>query len=244
MSKHKRVPARKPRKRHGPARLGPPQAAEPPIATPDVTLKLDLGCGHNCMPDFEGVDFVDVKGGPILDAEGKPTDKMHPDVKHVVDLFRFPWPWADGSVLEVHCSHFVEHLPMIEVDHEGNQVAYGKGQDLFLRWFDELYRVLHPDGVATIVVPSGRSNRAFQDPTHRRFLVEESFAYLAKEWRDAQRLDHYNVKCNFGVNVNQSIPRELQLMHEESARRHIINYWNTTIDLWVKLKPLKVSSPG
>jgi SAM-dependent methyltransferase len=56
-------------------------------------MKLDIGCGQNKMPGFEGVDCIDFPG-----------------VDHVLDVRKTPWPWEDNSVDEVHSSHFLEHL--------------------------------------------------------------------------------------------------------------------------------------
>ena len=64
------------------------------VVTPPALLKLDLGCGPNPKPDFEGVDQYPFDG----------------KVKHVLDIRKTPWPWKTSSVGEVHCSHFLEHL--------------------------------------------------------------------------------------------------------------------------------------
>ena len=56
-------------------------------------VKLDLGCGKNPKPGFEGVDNI-----------------KFDEVTHVCDLSIPGWPFEDNSVEEVHCSHFVEHL--------------------------------------------------------------------------------------------------------------------------------------
>ena len=56
-------------------------------------VRLDLGAGQSPREGFAGVDLY------------------APDPQYRVDLFSFPWPWADGEVDELHCSHFVEHLP-------------------------------------------------------------------------------------------------------------------------------------
>ena len=55
-------------------------------------MRLDLGCGPNPEPGYEGVD-------------------IHPDAQHVVDLQAFPWPFPDDSVTAARSSHLVEHLP-------------------------------------------------------------------------------------------------------------------------------------
>ena len=44
-------------------------------------LKLDLGCGQRKQEGYEGVDIVPGEG-----------------IDHIVDLFQFPWPFADRSV--------------------------------------------------------------------------------------------------------------------------------------------------
>lgn len=66
-------------------------------------LQLDLGCGPNPKPGYEGVDSIDF---------GQP---------HKVDL-RKPWPWKDGSVNSAHCSHFLEHLSGTERVHFFNEL--------------------------------------------------------------------------------------------------------------------------
>src|SRR5512140_2484260 len=62
------------------------------IVTPQVLLRLDIGCGKNKKEGFTGVDQFAIPGVDV-----------------VADL-RKPFPWPDNSVEEVHCSHFIEHL--------------------------------------------------------------------------------------------------------------------------------------
>lgn len=100
------------------------------------------------------------------------------------DLLDFPWPWPDASVDDVWCSHYFEHVP-------------GR---LRGRWMDELYRVLIPDGTATITVPTHDSPGAIQDFTHEWPPVcRESFFYFNREARRAMGLEHYPVSCNFQI---------------------------------------------
>ena len=140
----------------------------PKLAASSRELKLDLGCGQNVREGFEGVDLYGDKA------------------KHKVDLFKFPWPFKDGSVDEINCSHFMEHIPAREIeardlvplgfgDHGSKSnplnlddvcvldgVKYlGKrfiGQDMFFAFLDECYRILKPGGWLFFVVPSGRSD--------------------------------------------------------------------------------------
>jgi len=198
-------------------------------AAPPAALKLDLGCGLTPKEGFEGVD---VRG-----------DKK----KYAVDLFKFPWPFEDNSVEEIHCSHLVEHIPAREVE-ERDIVAFATakpdtikrflGQDMLFAFMDECWRILQPDAWIQIVVPSARSNRAFQDPTHRRFLMQETFMYLDESWRELQSLQHYIVRCNFKCDIGHSMPQEEGTRSTEAQQMRAFHYWNTTIDWIVKCKKL------
>jgi predicted SAM-dependent methyltransferase len=186
------------------------------------SLKLDLGCGQNPKEGFEGVD---VRGGKA---------------KHVFDLFTFPWPFEDSSVEEIHASHFLEHIPAREVE-ERDLVGKDKrylGADMLFAFMDECYRILKPDCWMHVVVPSGRSNRAFWDPTHRRFFMQETFLYFARDWRTQQGLDHYRVACNFGVEVTHSMPQEEGLKSGEAQSARFSTLWNVTVDWHAKLKKM------
>lgn len=182
-------------------------------------VKLDLASGQVPRPGYTGVDLF--------------------TGDHRVDLLSFPWPWADNSVDEVVCSHFVEHIPMGFVD-ANNEVHTMPGEgrkELFFAFFDELYRVLKPGARAEIVTPYLMSHRAFQDPTHRRFICEASFSYLMKPWRDANKLDHYNVNCNFIAEACIPITDPIEgtrIPEVQQARR--LHMWNVVSDMIVVLR--------
>lgn len=205
------------------------------LTRPPVTRKLDLACGQTPRDGFEGVDIF-------------------PGAQHVVNLLDFPWEFETESVAELHCSHFVEHIPMTfvlsgvggyshsvvpGVSPSGSGVITADPASTGMLWkdalfafFDECWRILVPDGWMQVIVPSHRSDRAFQDPTHRRFITPQTFVYLNQEWRRLNRLDHYNVECNFAVECVPTIPAELNLKNPAVVANHIQNYWNTTVD-WV-----------
>lgn len=178
------------------------------------TLKLDLACGQSKKDGYVGVDYVEAEG-----------------VDLVFDLLTFPWPWDDDSVDAAYSSHFVEHIP-----HD-----LGVGREGFFAWFDELYRVCRHDAEVEVIHPYCMNTRAFQDPTHRRFIPEATWYYLNKEWRELQKLDHYQVGCDFevvtidGLGVNDAIGLR---SHEaqQFARGH---YWHVISDLRVLLRARK-----
>lgn len=140
-------------------------AAAPKIHREIPELKLDLGCGQTPRAGFEGVD-------------------LHaPNAKHRVHLWDgTPWPWADSSVAELAASHLIEHI----------DAAYlPNGRDALLFFFDEAWRVAKPGAVFHLQWPALQSVRAFQDPTHRRYIPMQTLAYLDKNWREMNKLDHY-----------------------------------------------------
>jgi len=101
---------------------------------------------------------------------------------------------------------------------------------MFIAFMDECWRVLKPSATATFHCPCARSNIAFQDPTHRRFIVAETFLYFNKTWMEANKLEHYGVKADFDLAVDPVVPIELQLLHPEAAARRMNEGWNVVID--------------
>lgn len=210
------------------ANFDPGQWDKPPVvplpiavARPAITRKIDLAAGQNPREGFEGVD-------------------LWPGSQHVVDLSVYPWPFEDSSVLELHSSHYIEHIMAGYVDASGNPVkGWKEGKDALLAFFDECYRILIPGGLMTVICPCARNNRGFQDPTHRRFIVAETFLYLSAEWRKINKLDHYGVDCNFGVNVVPIVPIELTVIHPDAANRRMQAEWNTVSDWQATLQSQK-----
>lgn len=185
-------------------------------------IKLDLGCGQNPKEGFEGVDLYGDKA------------------THKVDLFKFPWPFKDNSISEIHASHLLEHVPAREVEFrdlmggDGADDSY-VGADMLFAFMDECWRIMKPDTWMTVIVPSGRSNRAFWDPTHRRFFMQETFLYFARAWRKQNGLDHYRVKCNFGLDVTHSMPNEEGLRSQDVQTERFKTLWNVTVDWMARL---------
>lgn len=190
-----------------------PEAPQPVvIATVEQPIKLDLGCGQNPREGFEGVDI----GGDVA--------------KYKQDLLKFPWQWATSSVDEINCSHFIEHIP---------QANDETGKNLFFAFFDECYRVLKPKGTMSCCWPALQSVRAFQDPTHTRYVPAETMLYLSDEWRELNKLDHYRVDCNFAVSVNPTVQQAETLRHPVVGTNRMREMWNVAVDFHAVLTAIK-----
>lgn len=87
-----------------------------------------------------------------------------PGVDIVWDLEEFPWPLPDNSVLTATASHVLEHIN----PHKG----------VFLKFMDEVWRVMKPGGQFAFVVPHADSHGYAQDPTHVNMINETTCHYF------------------------------------------------------------------
>ena len=174
-------------------------------------VKVDLACGNSKKEGFIGVDIADTK-----------------DVDIVHNLTQYPWPFEDNSVDEIFCSHYVEHVPH-DIDNDD-------GRDGLIQFMDEVYRILKPGGKIEIVAPYYKNERAFGDPTHRRYIGDLSFLYWNKEWRDTNKLSHYGIKCDFDIRLNYLIDNDLTLKSAEVRGEAIKKEWNAVQDIMVQME--------
>ena len=140
------------------------------------------------------------------------------DVVH--DLNEIPWPFESDSVDEAHASHFLEHLT-------------GEQRMAFM---DELWRVLKPEGKATIITPFWASSRAIQDPTHQwPPIAESSYLYFNKKWREDNGLTHYPIHCDFDFTFGYQIDQPWASRSTEARDFALRHYLHVAADLHVVL---------
>lgn len=191
------------------AKKKPIQKATAEIVKINEPIKIDLGCGKNKRQDGKwiGMDIIPFEGVDV-----------------VINIGKDKWPFEDGSVDEIHASHFVEHLVPEERIHFANEV----------------YRVLkNPEytngalsrGFATVITPHWASQRAYGDPTHKWPGVSEFwFYYLDRDWRavnaphtDAQYLEG-GFNCHLNVTWGYSMHPEIQSRNTE-YQQHAMKFW-------------------
>lgn len=161
-------------------------------------LQLDIACGKNKKHGFTGVDIW--TGADI-----------------VCDLEKFPWPFEDGSVDEIFCSHYIEHT-----------------QDI-ISFANELYRIMKTGAKAEIIAPYYSSIRAWQDPTHVRAISENTFLYFKKDWREINGLDHYPLDLDFDVNYRFVLNSDWLGKNGDELKFAIRHYINVVDDIHVIL---------
>jgi len=179
------------------------------LAVSDAPTRLDIGCGKNKREGFHGVDQYPMQG-----------------VDTVLKIGMDPWPWADDSIEEIHCSHFLEHLTPDERVH----------------LFNEAYRVMKMGAKMTVITPHWASNRAYGDPTHQWPPVAEmAYYYLARDWRE-QQAPHTDKKwnpkgydCHFAATWGYSFSTELSVRNSEYVQFALANYKEAAQDMHATL---------
>ncbi len=134
------------------------------------------------------------------------------------ELTAFPWPYADGTVKEIHCFHKLEYVPA----------------KLRIPVMEEMWRVLEVGGKATIVVCYWTSPRAIQDPAAEwPPFSEQSFLYFNKGWREANQLAV--IGCDFDFTYGYQVDGETAARNQEAQGFWIKHYLNTANDLQLAL---------
>lgn len=158
---------------------------------------LNLGCGRVILPAPTPAHYGLID--PITEyALWHNVDRNpEPGVDETLDIFRYPWHWADNSFDGALLAHIAEHVP-----HEIGQADYpiekeeytsGRGeparkwqtrsvelrglQDGWYAFFAELHRVLTPGAIIHVLSPYAFSSGAMTDPTHTRYLTEHVWTH-------------------------------------------------------------------
>ncbi len=95
---------------------------------------------------------------------------------------------------------------------------------------EEVYRVCKPGAVVYIISPYYTSRGAFRDPTHVRFIAEDTFPYF-------QEPNPYGIKTNFHVQKVHFKYRALFRYFPECIRKIFRKHlWNVADELTVTFK--------
>lgn len=104
-------------------------------------------------------------------------------------------PFEDNSIDEIRAYDFLEHIH----------------QDKIISVFNEIWRVLKPDGILKFKVPDAMKGQgAFQDLTHRTYFTQNTFKYF--ESKEFEIL--YGIKAHFKIGELKSIKYEVDYWGE------------------------------
>jgi len=113
--------------------------------------KLDIGCGNNKKD--ETWFGIDYRKLPLVDK--------------VQNLEKFPWKLPSNHFEIARCMHVVEHI--------------NPCQGTFIKFMDEIWRVLREGSDLFIETPYAPSTGFFRDPTHCNPCNEETWFYFTPE---------------------------------------------------------------
>lgn len=175
-------------------------------------IRLDIGCGKNKQKGFVGMDF-------------RPDE----EVDIVQDLTKFPWSLPDESVSLATASHVLEHInpaspdpkliglidlllkkKMITIQEAKSYIGEHKNFGTFIRFMDEVWRILKTDGQFGFVVPYAGSAGYWQDPTHINPITEATIAYFdpldqSKLWYIYRPKPWKTINNNWNTNGNLEV---------------------------------------
>ena len=152
-------------------------------------MRLNLGCGRAQLPTTRDNPFT-AHLSQLPDSAFGADDWVNVDaamidgIDEVVNLFQYPWPWADNSVDEIWCSHLIEHIPHranIKVpiwQRKPRSLSIMARLDGWYAFFHEVHRVLKPGGLFHAITPHGNSVSGMTDPTHTRYILPGTFGYF------------------------------------------------------------------
>lgn len=142
--------------------------------------------------------------------------RMEPGVDLICDFER-ALPLKTNSVDVVYMSHIIEHVKNL------------------LSFMEEVYRVCRPGAEIRVVAPYYTSRGAFRDPTHVRFITEDTFQYFEPP-------TDYGVKTNFRIErIDYDMRKPFRYFPKYFQKRFRRYLWNVVDNLSVTLRAVKGS---
>lgn len=121
-------------------------------------------------------------------------------------------PLKTGSVDVVHMRHIIEHVREL------------------IPFMEEVYRVCRVGAVVRIVVPYYASRGAFRDPTHVRFITEDTFQYFEPP-------TDYGTKTNFRIeHIDYDMRKPFRYFPRYFQKRFRRYLWNVVGNMTVTLR--------
>lgn len=153
---------------------------------------LNLGCGRVILPAPKPAHHGLIPDGVHDYALWHNVDRnQQPGVDEVVDVFRYPFPWADNAFDGALLTHLCEHIPHEITPTVCNPALFARReqlmnmQDGWFAFFAELHRVLTPGSLIHVLSPYAWSDGGITDPTHTRMLTPASFMHSMQPDPDA-----------------------------------------------------------
>lgn len=122
----------------------------------------------------------------ISDAVNHDLTQHRPDIDVAHNLNRMPWPWRDEEFNSIVAWAVLEHL---DID--------------LLTAMNEMWRILLPDGEASIKLPYWCDEMSYNDPTHRYVVGLGIFDTFDPGTDRGERYSFYTDRKWYIVDVSQ-----------------------------------------
>ncbi len=193
---------------------------------------LHLGCGRKKWDAERLFPYVGLKlDGPATITHLDADADLKPDI--VCELGSRDIPLENDSVDLAIAWHVIEHIPTPGYDTQPYKAWF--------HFWEELYRVLAPDGWIYGESPNYDGIWAWSDPTHVRAMSEASFVFFNQ---DSYRIPDsaispYRIRCDFEwlalpglpdgrtVIVDPKDSRNRMLRFALRARKPLQPWWNS-----------------
>ncbi len=140
--------------------------------------------------------------------------RPEPGVNVVCNIER-QLPLKTNSVDVVNLSHILEHI-----------------RDL-IPFMEEVYRVCRSGAMVRVVVPYYTSRGAFRDPTHVRFITEDTFQYFEPP-------TDYGTRTNFRIeHIDYDVRKPFRYFPRYFQKRFRRYFWNVVDNMSVTLRAVK-----
>ena len=153
-------------------------------------------------------------GAKKLDGAFGLDRRKEPGVNVICDFERAV-PLKTNSVDVVYMSHIMEHI-----------------RDL-IPFMEEVYRVCRSGAEVRVIVPYYTSRGAFRDPTHLRFIAEDTFQYFESP-------TDYGIKTNFKIEkIDYDVRKPFRYFPKYFQKRFRRYLWNVVDNMRVTLRAVK-----
>lgn len=158
---------------------------------------LNMGCGITRTARGVNVDIM---------------PEVNPDL--VYDLNKLPFPWDDNTFHRVDMSHIFEHLG----DPWCIKMPY---YEWFFKFWREVWRILKPRGIVSLIAPVYNHESAWGDPGHVRAIMAQTFLFLSKKELARAKTEPHNPMTRYPINFDFDI-LSLQVIRDHNAEPVIL----------------------
>jgi hypothetical protein len=131
-----------------------------------------------------------------------------------------PWEWGDESIEEAYSRYLLPVFSKPDVNH----------------FFNELYRVLKPNAICTLILPAWNAAGGYGHPHFQTEIKEGFFYFLSKEWREANAPEVTDLACNFAPTWGYNMHPSIVTRNQEYQQFALSNYCNSALDIICTLK--------